>query len=218
MGETGIIPKYNEQGGLSYPSSYHVGGRTSQEGNDAVEHIYVINEKLVANEYLYDVVVKAEWLRAAYLSDIDDAEESDIHNACCEINGKLHELLRLVLGKDTNNVVICRSYQGCVWVLELDYLDDGNIYFAPNWPDINELEDEGIKTLVGESIEVYTFESFIEAMRENGEEPMYYSLDELVGMYLDHEPAKASETAPTVKELQQESIEHEDKVLEAEGE
>lgn len=188
------------------------------KGNDIVEHIRVISEKMVVNEHLYDVVVKAEWLRAAYLSDIDDAEESDIHNACCEINGKLHELLRLVLGKDTNNVVICRSYRGYVWVLELDYLDDGNIYFAPIWPDVNELEAEGIETLVGESIEIYAFKSFIEELRENGEEPIYHSLGELVDMYLDHEPAKASEKAPTVKELRQESTKLEDKVLEVEGE
>lgn len=182
-----------------------------------MENIKVVREKMVANEYLYDVVVKAEWLRAAYLSDIDDAEESDIHNACCEINSKLHELLRLVLGEDTNHVVICRSYRKYVWVLELDYLDDGNAYYAPNWPGVNELQDEGIETLVGESIEVYTFESFIETLRENDEEIIYHSLDDLVDVYLDYELATTSESAPAVKELQQGAIELEDKTLEVEG-
>lgn len=185
-----------------------------------MEHINVINEKMVANEYLYEVVVKAEWLRATYLSDIADDVRAEIFDACCEINGKLHDLLRLVLGEDTNKAVICRSYQGHVWILELDYFDDGSVLFSPFWPDIDELEEEGVKTLVGEAIEVFTLESYIEEMKEHSEsaEALWYSLDGVIDMYTNHEPAKMSEEAPAVKEIQVEEFTSKEKVFEAEGE
>lgn len=219
MGATGIIPKYNEQGGLSYPSSYHVGGRTSQEGNDAVEHIYVINEKLVANEYLYDVVKRSEWLRAAYFSKVNENVRDTLFDACDEINKKLCDLLKLVLGKDTNNVVVCRTYHGYVWVLELDYLYDGNVYFAPIWPDIEELRSEGADTLVGNSIELFTLESDLDELARYDEEGCIpLSLDKLIDMYTDYEPAKPLEKAPAVKEFQLKFLESKEEALEAEGE
>ena len=120
--------------------------------------VKVLDEKMSSNKTLYNVVVEYEMLRGLYYAN----QTQELHAACVEMAKKLNDLLDLILNKSTNNVAICRTYKGYVWILELDYLDDGDVYLAPDWPDLDELESEGVASLIGESIELMQLEAYLE--------------------------------------------------------
>lgn len=120
--------------------------------------VKVLDEKMSSNKTLYNVVVEYEMLRGLYYAN----QTQELHAACVEMAKKLNDLLHLILNKSTNNVAICRTYKGYVWILELDYLDDGDVYLAPDWPDLDELESEGVASLIGESIELMQLEAYLE--------------------------------------------------------
>lgn len=164
--------------------------------------VKVLDEKMSSNKTLYNVVVEYEMLRGLYYAN----QTQELHTACVEMAKKLNDLLHLILNKSTNNVAICRTYKGYVWILELDYLDDGDVYLAPDWPDLDELESEGVASLIGESIELMQLEAYLEYQnmddfdREFEELTEDFDFIELVEMN-EKEPKQQKENARRTKNL-----------------
>lgn len=165
--------------------------------------VKVLDEKMSSNKTLYNVVVEYEMLRGLYYAN----QTQELHAACVEMAKKLNDLLHLILNKSTNNVAICRTYKGYVWILELDYLDDGDVYLAPDWPDLDELESEGVASLIGESIELMQLEAYLEHQnmddfdREFEELTEDFDLIELVEMN-EKEPKQQKEKRQKNEELE----------------
>lgn len=165
--------------------------------------VKVLDEKMSSNKTLYNVVVEYEMLRGLYYAN----RTQELHTACVEMAKKLNDLLHLILNKSTNNVAICRTYKGYVWILELDYLDDGNVYLAPDWPDLDELESEDVTSLIGESIELMQLEAYLEYQnmddfdREFEELTEDFDLIELVEMN-EEEPKQQKEKRQKNEELE----------------
>ena len=65
--------------------------------------------------------------------------------------------------------MLCKVERGICWILELDYLEDGDspieIY---GWPSIEELNEEGLDTLKGENITVVRLDEELEDNDEEG--------------------------------------------------
>lgn len=166
-------------------------------------NVKVLDEKMSSNKTLYNVVVEYEMLRGLYYAN----QTQELHAACVEMAKKLNDLLHLILNKSTNNVAICRTYKGYVWILELDYLDDGDVYLAPDWPDLDELESEGVASLIGESIELMQLEAYLEHQnmddfdREFEELTEDFDLIELVEMN-EKEPKQQKEKRQKNEELE----------------
>lgn len=165
--------------------------------------VKVLDEKMSSNKTLYNVVVEYEMLRGLYYAN----QTQELHAACVEMAKKLNYLLHLILNKSTSNVAICRTYKGHVWILELDYLDDGDVYLAPDWPDLDELESEGVASLIGESIELMQLEAYLEYQnmddfdREFEELTEDFDLIELVEMN-EKEPKQQKEKRQKNEELE----------------
>ena len=165
--------------------------------------VKVLDEKMSSNKTLYNVVVEYEMLRGLYYAN----QTQELRAACVEMAKKLNDLLHLILNKSTNNVAICRTYKGYVWILELDYLDDGDVYLAPDWPDLDELESEGVASLIGESIELMQLEAYLEYQnmddfdREFEELTEDFDLIELVEMN-EKEPKQQKEKRQKNEELE----------------
>ena len=166
-------------------------------------NVKVLDEKMSSNKTLYNVVVEYEMLRGLYYAN----QTQELHAACVEMAKKLNDLLHLILNKSTNNVAICRTYKGYVWILELDYLDDGDVNLAPDWPDLDELESEGVASLIGESIELMQLEAYLEHQnmddfdREFEELTEDFDLIELVEMN-EKEPKQQKEKRQKNEELE----------------
>lgn len=166
-------------------------------------NVKVLDEKMSSNKTLYNVVVEYEMLRGLYYAN----QTQELHAACVEMAKKLNDLLHLILNKSANNVAICRTYKGYVWILELDYLDDGDVYLAPDWPDLDELESEGVASLIGESIELMQLEAYLEHQnmddfdREFEELTEDFDLIELVEMN-EKEPKQQKEKRQKNEELE----------------
>lgn len=166
-------------------------------------NVKVLDEKMSSNKTLYNVVVKYEMLRGLYYAN----QTQELHAACVEMARKLNDLLHLILNKSTNNVAICRTYKGYVWILELDYLDDGDVYLAPDWPDLDELESEGVASLIDESIELMQLEAYLEYQnmddfdREFEELTEDFAFIELVEMN-EEEPKQQKEKRQKNEELE----------------
>lgn len=166
-------------------------------------NVKVLDEKMSSNKTLYNVVVEYEMVRGLYYAN----QTQELHATCVEMAKKLNDLLHLILNKSTNNVAICRTYKGYVWILELDYLDDGDVYLAPDWPDLDELESEGVASLIGESIELMQLEAYLEYQnmddfdREFEELTEDFDLIELVEMN-EEEPKQQKEKRQKNEELE----------------
>ena len=160
--------------------------------------VKVLDEKMSSNKTLYNVVVEYEMLRGLYYAN----QTQELHAACVEMAKKLNDLLHLILNKSTNNVAICRTYKGSVW-----NLDDGDVYLAPDWPDLDELESEGVASLIGESIELMQLEAYLEHQnmddfdREFEELTEDFDLIELVEMN-EKEPKQQKEKRQKNEELE----------------
>ena len=81
----------------------------------------------------------------------------------------MNALLRKITKTETANVMLCKVERSICWILELNYLEDGDspieIY---DWPSIEELSEEGLDTLKGENITVVRLDEELEDNDEEG--------------------------------------------------
>lgn len=127
--------------------------------------VTITNEWFNASEKLIAVVQQLYDLRTALLK----TKSLEGYKAYCNCYAKMNALLRKITKTETANVMLCKVERGICWILELDYLEDGDspieIY---GWPSIEELNEEGLDTLKGENITVVRLDEELEDNDEEG--------------------------------------------------
>lgn len=128
--------------------------------------VIVKNEWFNTDKELVSVVRQLRNLRQA-LVKFDSLEA---YESYCKCYSEMNSLLRQVIKEETPNVVMCKEFNGICWILELDYLEDGDSPLElVSWPTINELKAEGIDTLIGQRVEVSRLDDVLDEI-DLGEE------------------------------------------------
>lgn len=132
-------------------------------------NVKVVQEAFSKDKEFYDAVRRFETLQLLAYSD----KSGDSYNACVKVGNELQILIRRLLNITNNHIVVCRTYNDMVWMLELDYFDDGaDLYLLTEWPDMTDLEDAGLTSLNGEILNIAWFSDMIQEQYDvaNGSE------------------------------------------------
>lgn len=132
-------------------------------------NVKVVQEAFSKDKKFYNAVRNFETLQLLAYSD----KSSDSYNACVKVGNELQLLIRRLLNITNNHIVVCRTYNDMVWMLELDYFDDGaDLYLSTEWPDMTDLADAGLTSLNGEILNIAWFSDMIQEQYDvaNGSE------------------------------------------------
>lgn len=122
-------------------------------------NVKVVQEAFSRDKEFYNAVRNFETLQLLAYSD----KSGDSYNACVKVGNELQLLIRRLLNITNNHIVVCRTYNDMVWMLELDYFDDGeDLYLVTEWPDMNDLADSGLTSLKNEIVNVAWFSNMIQ--------------------------------------------------------
>ena len=127
--------------------------------------VTITNEWFNTDEELIAVVQQLYDLRTSLLK----TKLLDGYKAYCDCYAKMNDLLRKITKTETTNVMLCKVEHSTCWILELNYLEDGDspieIY---DWPSIEELNEEGLDTLKEKNITVVRLDEELEDNDEEG--------------------------------------------------
>lgn len=132
-------------------------------------NVKVVQEAFSKDKEFYNAVRNFETLQLLAYSD----KSGDSYNACVKVGNELQLLIRRLLNITNNHIVVCRTYNDMVWMLEMDYFDDGeDLYLVTEWPDMNDLADSGLTSLKNEIVNVAWFSNMIQEQYDvaNGSE------------------------------------------------
>lgn len=122
-------------------------------------NVKVVQEAFSRDKEFYNAVRNFETLQLLAYSD----KSGDSYNACVKVGNELQLLIRRLLNITNNHIVVCRTYNDMVWMLEMDYFDDGeDLYLVTEWPDMNDLADSGLTSLKNEIVNVAWFSNMIQ--------------------------------------------------------
>ena len=122
-------------------------------------NVKVVQEAFSKDKEFYNAVRNFETLQLLAYSD----KSGDSYNACVKVGNELQLLIRRLLNITNNHIVVCRTYNDMVWMLEMDYFDDGeDLYLVTEWPDMNDLADSGLTSLKNEIVNVAWFSNMIQ--------------------------------------------------------
>lgn len=122
-------------------------------------NVKVVQEAFSKDKEFYETVKRFETLQLLAYND----KSGDSYNACVKIGNELQTLIRNLLNINNNHIVVCRTYNDMVWMLEMDYFDDGeDLYLVTEWPDMNDLADSGLTSLKNEVVNVAWFSNMIQ--------------------------------------------------------
>lgn len=122
-------------------------------------NVGVIREAFSKDKELYSVVRQFELLQAIARKD----KSGDSYEACIDAGRNLQSLLQEVLNVNNQHIVTCRTENNSVWIIELDYFDDGeDLFLVTDWPSMDELQDNGTDSLKGEIVTISWLSNIIQ--------------------------------------------------------